>query len=87
MGRVLIHTEAMPIFLDFNVFGVFQNKTIDYCFEVCRSLWKYLGGQSLAPQLYFANTIYNQATTKLAFHSNETSYSIKLAINYCHPGA
>ena len=73
MGRVLIHTEAMPIFFDFNVFGEFQNKTIEYCFWVCRSLWIFLGGQSLAPQLCFADTKYIQATTNLAFHLNETS--------------
>ena len=33
---------------------------------------------------------YNQATTKLAFHSNETSkdkLNIKLVIYYCHLGA
>ena len=35
--------------------------------------------------------IYNQASTKLAFHSNETSKdglsTIKLAVYYCYPGA
>ena len=35
---------------------------------------------------YFAYQ-YNQATTKLALYFNEAVNSIKLAINYCHPGA
>ena len=30
---------------------------------------------------------YNQATTKLAFHSHDTSKDIKLLAIYCHPGA
>ena len=35
---------------------------------------------------YFAYQ-YNQASTKLAFYFNEAVNNIKLAINYCHPGA